>query len=336
MFGKTLSIIGFAAPATITLMMPEASPLPSIDTKVQFEPDTKFGPLLNAYFGGVGEPLVPESVSIDYNQALRDMWDKKLSIKNVSPATRKSAPIVIDRYESEPATLMTINDIAWIANQDVRSSFETINWVGLCNKLKLNQRQCENSATIAGSINGTTLVSYSMTELMPGTNGERNYDLYNKLTTTAGWQYVASIPAMGDKYLSFGPYQFTSFAVYDDGKKADGASVVNRFAERKIASSVLHIGYNDQHVAANYFAIYNIMRLNKKFEYGVNPNCLRGSNLATFIATAHHNPGHAIKATVRYVRTKCTGSYTKHFTNKRVREYAVKTVANYNALSDKI
>lgn len=342
MNNNILAIFGFTAPVVVSLTMPEAKPtfsnLPTTvtETVVKFEEGTKFGPLLNTYFGGVGKPEVPNEAVINYSESLKSMWEKKLSIPNVSPATRKNAKTIIDRYEDNPSTIMSIQDIAWIANHDVQSSQASIHWEELCDRMKLNNRQCNNSRIIASKINGTVLVSYSMTELMPGKNGERNYDLYNKLATTAGWQYIASIPAMGDKYLSFGPYQFTSFAIYDDGKKADGASVVNRFADKKIASSVVHLDYNDQHVAANYFAIYNIMRLNRKFEYGVNPDCFSGMNLAVFIATAHHNPKHAIDSSVRYVRTKCTGSYLIHFKNKRVKEYGEKTIANYIALNERI
>jgi len=335
MYDKLFSILGFAAPATITLMMPEA-PKPIVPEPVHFQAGMKFGFLLNGYFGGVGKPEVPSEAVIDYKLALKDMWDRKLARKDVTPATRKNAALIIERYNNSTPNKMSINDVAWIAHNDAQTSTQSIDWVGLCDKMNANDHQCANAKAAAQMINGSTLVSYSMTELMPGKNGARNYQLYDLLVNTAGWQYLGSIPALGDKYLSFGPYQFTSFAVYDDGKKADGASVVSRYAGVTIASSVVHLGFNEQHTAANYFAIYNLIRVNKRFENGINPRCFAGSNLPVFIATAHHNPGHAIKATVRHVRNGCEGSFLKSFTNKRVKEYGEKTVANFKALSERI
>lgn len=339
MFRSIFTTVGIiAAPATVTLMMPEAKPAePFVNiATVNFEENLKFGPLLNSYFGGVGEPDVPTTATINYTESLKNMWDKKLTFPNVSPATRKSAPKVIERFERDAPLYLSIEDVAWIANYEAQNSRNSIDWFALCDRLKMNARQCENSIHAAKRINGTVLVSYSMTELMPGTNGKLNVKLYDKLTQTAGWTYVSAIPAMHDKKLSFGPYQFTSFAIYDDGKKADGASIVSRFAERKIPSSVMTLGYNDQHVAANYFAIYNIMRANKRFKDGIRPQCFGGHNLPIFIATAHNNPKEAINAMVKHVRNDCAGDLLNGYKSKSVKVYGLKTVANFEALNERI
>jgi hypothetical protein len=67
-----------------------------------------------------------------------------------------------------------------------------------------------------------------MTELFPSMD-KMNKDVLDFLLRHGGEELVYHLPAVNDDYASFGPYQFTSFAVYNAEGQKKGASILNDF-----------------------------------------------------------------------------------------------------------
>ncbi len=111
-----------------------------------------------------------------------------------------------------------------------------------------------------------------------------------------------SVPALGDPLASKGLFQFTSFALRHDGKRREGASVVNLFVPKayKTADSVvgpLGLKPTQHDRAAYYFVIYNVVSLVAKLDDGQRAALLqvvrdgRMDEMTEFFATSHHAPG---------------------------------------------
>ena len=150
----------------------------------------------------------------------------------------------------------------------------------------------------------------------------------------AGVEYIEDIPAMYDAKTSFGPYQFTEFALFDCGNQKRGASIANQAVTsgQKIPGSVIKLRGDDHYKAAYLFAVHNIClmvkKLNKK-ELQTLKN-VWGNNrddLFVFCATAHHLPGDAIKAARKWLDNKAKASFETSC-NKRILPYAQKTRQN--------
>lgn len=71
------------------------------------------------------------------------------------------------------------------------------------------------------------------------------------------------IPAMGDGYVSYGPYQHTDYSI---GPKGGATQADIRFTGGKILKNhdIMHMPFEDQHAAAYLLALDNIMQLVKK------------------------------------------------------------------------
>ena len=164
------------------------------------------------------------------------------------------------------------------------------------------------------------------------------------LLRNAGTSYLMNFPAMHDKMLSFGFYQFTSYALRKDDKETEGVSIVNGFVKEgglKIPDSVAYLVGDDHHVAAVYFAVHNFAKmLSKVGNKGLIQLKKRHKDykeeMVMFIAAAHHLPGVAwrhtsvwinggMKSSMLTVYRKNTGNYI----------YAIKTQGNLIALSKK-
>lgn len=278
---------------------------------------------LNAlYFGIDGE--APAFAKIDFGENLEEAWRRKLAIENVSGATKKSYREVLDRWHYGDRGVFAIEDFVAEADQEIQAVHGSIDYRSFCNdwdarvrsaatdnKLYLGRDGCALVQNIAGQLTGRDLIAYGMTELFPLRNGEQNIKLMNILVSEAGSEYLNTIPALGDRYLSFGFYQFTSLAVrYDaDISARGGANKVSLYADReyRVPDSVKLLEREDHHRAAFYFAVYNIANWIRTLnaEDRVTLRRIYKNNMsvvAKFIAAAHHNPSKAITGARKWVK----------------------------------
>ena len=305
--------------------------------------DAKLGGMAGAYFGVVKRDAngnvkrLPDHAQVDFVANLQGLWDRKLRIPGVSGATQKNAAFIVGRYAQSNPGYKGIKTFIGEADHNAFFAHNNINFTALCDKLKLNPAQCVTLDQITGKIRGVQLVAYGMTEVMPTWNGDVNYLMLDTLLRNAGETYVNSIPALGDKLMSVGFYQFTSYAVYDVERK-EGASFVNQFVKNKnakIPGSVVALEGSDHHRAAFYFVTYNMARLMKKLNEKDTAMLASGicstSDLTQFMATAHHMPGRAISNAQSWIKGRCQKPIQAYM-GSHLREYATKTKNNLEAL----
>jgi hypothetical protein len=174
---------------------------------------------------------------------------------------------------------------------------------------------------------------------MPGVwDGKFNSQVYDFILRSGGRAYIESIPAVYDHMISYGPYQFTSYALYDDGMNRRGASVPNQALPigLRIPGNVVNLRGNDHFKAAYLFAIDNEAHLLRKLnahEFSVLEANWRNyrSDMLVYIAIAHHAPVPAISCGRRWLDfnarlplyRSCSGI---------LMQYGIKSIQNYRAL----
>jgi hypothetical protein len=181
--------------------------------------------------------------------------------------------------------------------------------------------------SLSEKITGSSLLAFSMTELIPSSDGEFNLNYYDTLLKYAGKKYLARIPALGDSVLSYGHFQMTPLAFYDPNPQSHeyakkvGASRVNHALprERMLPAYVEElVDYHDHTKAAYLLSVHNLLSLvvairanfSEKNHSGVADQLLQeletlsATDIAEYIATAHHRPASALPSMARYLRER--------------------------------
>jgi hypothetical protein len=187
---------------------------------------------------------------------------------------------------------------------------------------------------MAKHITPEIMMTYMAVELMP--SRERSAGLLEFLTKNAGVEYLAAIPALGDKLLSYGPFQLTKFVIHpgrertitsgtDEHKKEqvviEGQGDVTRLLSVIGRSDVLpdsltEFSTIEEHIRAGYlFAFNNVLALvanaieDKRYDdlTGIAESVTGGSVFGSstvfpeFVSAAHHRPEVARKAFERWL-----------------------------------
>jgi hypothetical protein len=329
-----------------TVLVTAVTPTPETEVQAPTYERIAFGALagrkvggLNAALLGIPQGVVPAEAVIHPGNALEHLWDVKLAVKGVTPATKKSAEGILKAYATQDPHKVTLHEYVAGVDEEIRLAREAIDWSAFCEKRDLSGDDCTLLKGIAYEITGRDLVAYSMTELLPSEEGKFNALLLEILLGAHGTSYLARIPALGDPMMSMDPYQFTSHAVYDTGDEVHGASVVNRFVDssQKIHGSVTKLNEREVHRAAFYFAVYNLsiwvkvstpaekVTLRKKFAHNM-------SEITQLIAVAHHLPANAIRGARLWVSHGCSKSL-QDYLGPQLRRYGRKTVHNAEGLA---
>lgn len=328
-------------------MLPPPQALPSKaktnlgkhDVKVDFTnmKNAEVGALVGGYLGFRGK--LPNSTEIDFASSLNKLWARKLRIKNVSPATQKTAASIVSRYANNPKDTKGIREFVATIDSVAVQAHSGIDFPQLCKKVKVDKNKCAMYSIVAGRLRGNNIAAYGMTELFPSKSGSFNYVLLDTVLRNAGENYLQSIPALGDKYLSFGFYQFTSFAVRQDAEHTEGANVVANASKYSIPGSVSALEGRMHHRAAYYFATYNLGRLIHRLNNTEANTLLSGacttSQLTQFVAVAHHNPKHALRNAEKWIHEGCKKPLQSYL-GPRLVAYAAKTAVNLKVLNERI
>lgn len=305
--------------------------------------NVKLGGVAGAYFGashkdsdGNVMPL-PAAANINFSANLQYLWERKLAIPGVTGAARKGARVILARYDNSDPQYKGIKTFVHEVDEQAQLAHNSIDFPAFCTRIKLKPFQCSTLKRITATIRGKQLVAYGMTEVMPTWDGDLNYTILDTLLRNAGENYIQSIPAMGDKLMSLGFYQFTSHAVYK-GETSEGANVVSDFVADKsaqIPGSVVDLKGADHHRAAYYLMTYNMARLVRRLNEQDSQRLLSGqcsrTSLTQFIATAHHMPTRAVDKAHDWIKGKCQQSIT-YYMGDHLTEYATKTRNNLEAL----
>ncbi|MEN9551819.1 MAG: hypothetical protein RI935_196 [Candidatus Parcubacteria bacterium] len=279
--------------------------------------------------------VVGKGYTIDYGKILADLWIRKLDRKNVSPATVKASEEPISLYLAEQKK-MNLKQFIKEAEKEVTLVQNNLDFQSACKGYKLSVGECEMFKTLARDVRGVDLVAYGMTELMPSAEGDLNVKIMEILLTNAGSNYLFTIPALYDRMLSLGFYQFTSYAV--NSGTGQGASRMNAFLkkEAKIPGSVIRLRNGEHHRAAYLFALDNLANLSKRTsekEFAALKGALKHKpgDIVTFIATAHHAPRLALKSMKNWLSKGGKGSLNDHLIG-RLKPYGRKSDNNLAAL----
>ncbi len=288
--------------------------------------------------------VLPRFVDVSFDAVMASMWNDKVLRKNVSDSTLGKTSYVLDRYMQSDRKKSTLSEFIFVTDSVVKDAKKSIDWQKLCARYAKNKkhpvdaRRCELAKQIVRNLTGKDFIAYGMTELLPG-DARLNVPYLDMLLRNAGVSYLMHTPAKHDDMLSLGFYQFTSFALRKDEEATEGASIVNGFVRDggvKIPDSVVYLEGDQHHVAAVYFAVHNILRMTGFLsDKGVTTLLAKHNSfqdeMVMFVAAAHHSPGHAYKATARWVNTGMRGGMTRAYP-KNIRFYADKTHVNLVAL----
>ena len=322
----------------------------------------KFGDLLTKYTGVDGK--VPDVAQIDFRYQLASMWKEKLSLMEKSaplaPGVVDAVEDIFEPYDVKRSTKMDIREyISKISGalRDVR-----IADLGRVRDLpafsEFTDSQVALLRHLEASIDVQALLSYALTELLPTQRRDAplGVAIFEFLLSNAGREYIDSIPALHDRFLSSGPYQFTGLALKHQGQHREGASVMDLLSkDPQMPDGVSALRGNDHHKAAYLFALFNLAHLVKRLGESKSrtPERLEAhfaempaDTVLEYIAAAHHAPEHAITAFKAFAEAFIAQKEAPHkgrahesatldfldYCGKDVEEYARKTKGNLYAV----
>ncbi|MBR9690547.1 hypothetical protein GOV08_02570 [Candidatus Woesearchaeota archaeon] len=295
---------------------------------------------LNAKILGVEDnTVIGKELNTDFEKNLEKLWQEKLRKSKGNGGVSEIINNQVKSYSQKDATHMTIeqyiNEIDVVVN-DINDNLDW-NKAGELRGLS-SQRKRSLVENISKSFDGTDILAYGLTELMPTKNGMINKAVLDTLLRKAGREYIELIPALHDKKTSFGPFQFTEYAIFH-ADEIRGASIINQALpeEYRIPGSVINLKGNDHFKAAQLFAINNISylveNLNER-ELSVLEEVWKEkkSDLVEYIATAHHLPVVAKNTAKRWLQNNAEYPFWQSSSNKACIDYAFKTRSNRKAL----
>ena len=300
----------------------------------------KLGNLNARYIGFEGE--TPSFARTSWKQNIYQMWRIKFKVAGITDEGQRGRWLKIaDRYNDQTSRT-TLSGFVSQIDAEANRVKQSLDFDRFCTTRHMDQGSCLLLRDIALQINGEHLAAYCMTELFPNRNGEVNVRFLNVILPNAGSEYLNSIPAQGDKLMSYGCYQFTSHALQHGKDGPQAASIVSQFVNDRsvqIPGSVMKLQGGAHDRAAFMLAVYNIsewIRLSTPSER----NELRRlypthmGEVTQFMAVAHHLPNgkHGAIAKVRaWVQGHGKKSLVAYL-GPKLEIYANKTISNGNAL----
>ncbi len=341
-----------AESASLEAEEPNVKELPELPPKPKAYPVSKhlqgrnMVDLYTMYTGRTGP--MPEVWRVDFDKRLEIMWQIKNRRSGNNRTVVNAGRRLRWNYREKDHAQISLKEYRQEADQVVKEVFTKLNWQKYASIKKLRPEELSKLKSIISNITGEHLLAYCLTELMPGKDGHLNTEVLSFLLKSAGRRYLESIPAVYDPKTSFGPYQFTEYALFDgyvkdkQGHKTRerrGASIVNQCLpdNLKIPGSVAKLRGNDHHKAAFLFTIDNIANLLHKIswnEFRVLSNKAKEADIMAYVATAHHGPAKAKSYARAWLAGGARRPYKDYCTNKIYRLYAEKTQNNLNALKD--
>ena len=322
---------------------------------------------LFAYYLGMKEgETTPKRLEIDFGKSVKSLWQKKVEkVQKKKPAwaknTERAREVYTNLYHHERKSNegMSLENFITKTDAAIREVNQSLNWNQL-NKIEFIEEKFTHLTDqdvllvkqLAERVTGTMLLGFSITELMPALRDHKiNVAMYRFLLENAGTEFLRCIPALYDVYLSAGLFQFTSFAVYDMGDKDKrGASAINALLpkEKQIPGSVVRLRSDEEQMkAAQLFAIRNLAFLVEGIRRGKPGESeeLKERRIQTlwqhvnsldvailqYISSAHHLPGDARTAFIRWIDKGFSGSHAD-LASAGIRDYIKKSNGGYQEL----
>ncbi len=298
----------------------------------------KFSSLYSEYTGISG--TVPAVAQIDFGSQLEKLWKKKERRAGNSRVVAQTGRELREEYRETNHHLTESGAYTGEIEATVAEVRNSLNWQALGVIKKLSPDGLILLKKTAEKITGKDLLAYSLTEIMPSAEGSLNVKVLDFLLQNAGKEYYESIPAVYDAKISFGPYQFTEFALYDTGQEKRGASIVNQALpkDKQIPGSVSLLRGSNHHKAAFLFMLDNVANLIRtlnpeEFKVFTEQLASNKNDVVAFAATAHHGPGWANKYAHKWLKDKARHHYREYCSSHAYKLYAQKTEVNLAALT---
>lgn len=326
------------------------------------------GGLTALYLNMKSGSVIEKKETIDFTKGVTNIWDAKVDVvKKKKPDwannTKRAKEVFVKTYETRQHKneMLSLEQLTNRMDAGIQEVNQSLDWKNL-NTLKftevnftnLTESDVELVKRLSEKIDGTMLMAYVMTEIMPALKDHKfNIELLEFLSQNAGSLFLICLAAMGDPYLSNGPFQFTSFAVYDvSTKDKRGASAINTLLpkEKRIGGSVLKLQTIDDHIkAGQLFAVYNLgafisgVRRNQKGPKAdqvidtlwKHLDTLDEDVILKYISAAHHLPGNARTALLKLVNNGFQKDFLD-FADSGIKTYAKKSAGGHAALKKEL
>ncbi len=287
--------------------------------------------------------IIPARLAINWDKSLVDLWARKVARSPRNMVVLNTSEAFLTEYLNGDRGLTTFDEYKARASYVANETWLALDWqrVGTFYHSKrfgtLTPAKVALLRDIAGQVRGNDLMSYGAAELMPSSDGWLNHNYIDFVLRNAGRDWWERVPAEHDGWTSYGFYQFTSLALYDVRGVRRGASIPNQAlpARLRVPGSVTMLRGDAHFRAAYLFAVDNlaefILRLNPR-EMKTLTKVWRGGdrNIAEFVALAHHSPGSAYGAGLRWLDHGGRGDFARS-TSRIEHIYATKASANYDA-----
>jgi hypothetical protein len=320
------------------------------------------GPLEGIAWGGLpfsytqisGE--YPAFAMIDWKKNLDKMWQQKIRLSNNPAVDETYQKQIRPSFDREWKT-SNLEDYLTRVEQIITDTREDIDWQKVQDIYRLDDDQLQILYEVAHALDAKDMLSYSMTELMPNA-GPKALMMYEFILRHAGERFLASVPAMGDKLVSFGMYQFTKYAIdvgqrkvnvaeereptkYEIVIEKNGASIMNDALpkNKKIPDKVGLIEGDDHHKAAYIFMLNNMAHaLNSLKKHDIIDTFRENwkshkSELIQFFAGSHYRTTVARENFTNWVDHGMRSQFKKSC-SESILHYVRKTEKNYAVLHD--
>lgn len=265
------------------------------------------GSLLEHYLGRY--EALPAEIQVDFTTQLRQMWGLKLHRYGRRPELRQVADALCTEYESTAPQPSSVQQYAEEVQGMVEQVFHSFDWTRLTQERRVDPVALELVRAIAERMSYKELFALCMTELLPLATAQRNEQLLDLILRSAGSEFLERVPALFDRYVSFGPYQFTKFALSETEDRAVGASHINPILppELRLPRQVQDLRSIHHHIAAIAFMVENACLLVQRAQdrglverlwKAVEEQSLQ---VLTCLGAAHHAPRAAVEALLSWL-----------------------------------
>lgn len=165
------------------------------------------------------EGVLPAKHTVSFPQALESLVKQKSKFINKLRLQGKTVPDftrdIVSEYRSMDRQKSTLGETLATTEEIARGFLQSKDWEEIETSAKYGMLSNEARTELVNfisKISGTTLMAYSMTEIMASHDGTENAKMYDFLLRTAGKEFIARIPSIHDGIYSIGPTQMTRHA----------------------------------------------------------------------------------------------------------------------------
>jgi len=238
----------------------------------------------------------------DLEGSLETMWDAKERIASNDQAVDAVRDQQVATYDQDRSTKQSLDTYLESLHDEFEETYRATDFDKVGVGEGLSSEEVATVKTMLSKVSEETLGAYSMTELFPQegrTSSEResaallNKATYDYMLEHGGEEFVERIPAQYDSYLSFGPFQLTSWVVRED----DRTGSANRMdtylpGSFQVPGSMKHVeGEDHVHAAYGLLADHVVDVVDRADESGMDRLAeLDERDLSLVAAGFHHRP----------------------------------------------